>query len=49
MNTIKLIGTEFIGNRSFFKERNIYFRMKYGKNKISISQISFNYVFLIFP
>ena len=27
-------GTEFTGNKSFFAERNIYFSLKYGKNKI---------------
>jgi IS30 family transposase len=33
-------GTEFIGNREFFKERHIYYRCKYGKgNKFLMNRL----------
>ena len=31
------IGGEFIGCRDFFKEKQIYFRLKYGKDKAALS------------
>ncbi len=35
---LHISGTEFLGNRGFFKKKNIFFKVKTGANKASFSE-----------